>query len=83
MDLASPAHTTISRRLRETLPTIRDQLKPEIVNPQMASVRRIQQKATKSRYNNRGAKQLQPVKVGNQVHIQTRYGPKPGSLPQS
>ena len=31
-------------------------------------------------YYNRGAKQLQPLKVGDQEQIQTRNGPKPGSL---
>ena len=71
------------RRLRETLPMIRNELKPAIVTPQMAYVRWIQQQATQSRYYNRGAKQLQPLRVGDQVHFQTSYGPKPGSLLQS
>ena len=49
----------------------------------MVCVRRIQQQATQSRYYNRGAKQLQPLRVEDQVHFQTSYGPKPGSLLQS
>ena len=83
--LALPSQLLINRRLRATLATVRDKLRPEIFNPQMAmaSVRRIQQEATQSRYYSRGAKQLQPLRVGDLVHIQTRYGPKPGSLPQS
>ena len=62
---------------------IRDELKPEIVILHMAYVWRIQQQATKSRYYNRGAKQLQPLRVQDQVHFQTSYCSKPGSLLQS
>ena len=58
-----------------------DQQKPELVNPNMARVRRIQQQATQNLYYNRGAKQMQPLKVGDQEQIQTRNGRKTGSLP--
>ena len=69
---ATPAQLLMSRRLRSILPTTKDHLKAEVVDPNKVHESRKRSQATQQHYYNRGAKELAPLESGDRVRIQTK-----------
>lgn len=69
--LRSPAERLFSRKTRTTLPTTKDQLKPEVIQGVSEELRKL--RIEQGIYADRVSNPMKPLEVGDQVRLQKRH----------
>ncbi len=78
--IGSPSQRLMGRRTRTLLPTADSKLMPKTIEPQVVKSQLQKYRDTQKHYYDRTAKELQPLKIGESVRIQTDHGWQPAKV---